>query len=132
MTSCSGRYGDFPKLQAALVEMGRIPLFHANRAAATADISGKSQQFLYRNHIHRLVTGGFRSFFQIQFSANRDAKNMDSCPVSPCNQGFEYLFRWKTQGFRGVIAVEVVFVVFIKSLAAGNLCLLYQPNCVGF
>ena len=48
------------------------------------------------------------------------------------HQGLEDLLRISPQSLGGVEAAEIVFIVFVKVLPAGDLGLLHQPDSVGF
>ena len=98
MTTLTGGYRDFIKQQADFIEISRILFLHSHRAAATTDVTGSSQQILYREKLDAFVSGCYCSLFQIQFTADGDAKDQNATFCALGYQGLEYLLRRKTDG----------------------------------
>ena len=132
MASGTGRYGDFVPQNAGLIQERGIFLLHSHRTAATPDIPGKGKQFLHSNHFHVLVTGSPGSLFQIQSAANRNAEHIDTRFLTSGNQCLEHLLPRHTDGICSMVSAEVLFVIFVKGLPAGNLCTFHQTDGIGF
>ena len=132
MAPFSGGYGNFLPQDASLIDVGGVFLFHAHRTAAAPDIAGESQQFFHRHQFHIFVTCGLCRFFQIQLAADRNTEDMDTGLGTPGNQRLEDLLRRHMDGMGRVKTVQIIFVKVIKMLPAGDLCLLHQPDCIGF
>ena len=132
MPTLTGRNSDLVIELTSLFKMCGILFLHPYRAAATTDVAGQAQQLLYRNHLYAFVSGSFCSFFQIQLTADRDAKHMNAGAFATSNQGFVYLLRRKSNCNSCVIAVQIVFIKFVKFLTAGDTGRLDKSYCICF
>ena len=131
MASGSCGHGNlFPK-DTSLIQVSRKFLFHANRTAATPDVSCETQQFLNRNHFHILVTCNLCGLFKVQLAANRNTENVDARPFAPGYQCLEYLLRRHTDGSGRMVSIQILFIKFVEAFPAGDAGLLYSPYGVG-
>ena len=128
MPSCACGNCDLIKVKTGSVEIGGIPLFHANRGAAAPDVAGQSQKLLHRYQLNTLVAGGLCGLLKIQLPVHGDAEYRDPVALAPGDQRLEHLFRGIAHGLRRMESAEILLVVFIEDLTAGDLCFFDQPN----
>lgn len=132
MASCPGGYRDIIPEQGGFIQKCGIFLFHTHRAASTSDIAGEGEKLFYGHQRHIFVSGGFCGFFQIQFTAYRDAENIDSGALPTGYQRFKNLLRRKPNGCGGMKSAEILLIKLIKRFPAGNPRLLNKANSVCF
>ena len=130
MTSFSGGDGDDIPKDACFIEEGRISALHPYWGTASADIPGKRKQLLDWDQLHILVAGCFCGFFKVQLTADGDAKNVDPGPFTSGDESLEHAFRIHVHRVSRVDAAEILLIVFVCCLQAGDLCLLHEPDSV--
>ena len=84
------------------------------------------------DQLHLFVSGGPGRFFEVQLATYGNAEHGNAGPLSPGDQGFEYLLRRQADGFRRMQAAQIRFVKWIKGFPVWDAPLLHQANGIGF